>query len=646
MSTEYLKILQDVDYPTDVIVLDFETYFDSEYSLAKMSTIEYITDKRFDLLGLAVKDVSASRSRFIAPKNVEETVKSIPYNEVTIVCHNFKVEAGILKFKYGIDIPYLIDTLDLSRHVEARDRHDLAHLAGKYDLSTPKGNALDNLKGVYWKDLGFTQKLALQNYAINDVQLEWELFCKLLPKLSNPQFEIPFMAHNRKLYLKPKFVIKKKKAKALIQAMDSEIEDKVKLTNLTRKGISGNKSFCATLQDALGNEPIPTKPGSVGPIPALAKDDPQAKELAAHKIEDVRNLMNARLAVKSWPLHIRRVERLLNQSQAIGGRLPIPLNYCGAHTSRPTGGEKINVLNFGSRGNKLMKMTKSLLEAPTNHKVVTYDSSQIEARWVAYMAGQEDLLNQFATGGDPYVDFASSIFHTKLRKASESDPKPVAKYLNDRRFLGKTGILGLGYGTGHAKFYNTILSSEVGLPMVQSGLVTKKFCWKAVQTYRRRYDKIIQLWDTIEDGVKLAIKENISVPLPKGIVASCKDGTLEIKYPSSRVMRYPKCRIELKRTDRGDAENIHWKYGTLWGGSLLENISQSICRDIIAGQLMELEKAGYDVAIWVYDSITIVVDKDQAETCSEDMQKIMRTPPKWASDLPLDCEGEISNEYK
>ena len=350
MNTQ--EVLRFVDYPEDHLVLDFESYYDAKYSLSKMSIIEYIKDERFELLGCGFYDSHSDTCWFETPNGItsvfEMSIGLRNYTNFTIVVKNAKFDILILKEIFGIVPPYIIDIEDLSRHLDSCAKHSLKELAVRYKLGT-KGRTED-FKGLHWADMDKTKREALADYCLNDVSLEYQLFELLLPQLTNPKLEIPLMRHTLDIYLNPMISFDFEKAGELIYAMAAEMENVISGTNCTAENISKDKSFKQLLQTALGDEPVPMKAGKRGNIMALAQGDEGRKKLLEHPSEQVRNLMLARIAVRSWPLHIKRVNNLIKQARANGGKLAVPLKYYGAHTGRWSGSGGINLQNLGGAG--------------------------------------------------------------------------------------------------------------------------------------------------------------------------------------------------------------------------------------------------------------------------------------------------------
>ncbi len=347
---DYQSILSAVGYPINYLVLDFESFYSSTYSLSKISTIEYVKSEQFELLGCGFCEVidGVDCTWFADPSNLAVTIDSIEWTNTTIVIKNAKFDALILQEIFGVVPPYLIDIEDASRHLDSRDKHSLKYLAKKHNLGT-KGETAD-FKNLHWDDMNDAKREALGEYCLNDIRLEKDLFELLLPQLTNPTLEIPLMRHTLDIYLQPRITFDFEKAGELMYAMAAEMENVISETNYRAEDISKDKSFRKILQAALGDEPVPIKQGKRGNIMALAQGDEGRKRLLEHPSEEVRNLMLARIAVRSWPLHIKRVINLIAQAHANGGKLAVPLKYYGAHTGRWSGSGGINLQNLGGKG--------------------------------------------------------------------------------------------------------------------------------------------------------------------------------------------------------------------------------------------------------------------------------------------------------
>jgi len=314
----WTETLQSAGFPTEVLLLDFETYFDADYHLGKdkkaLSTIEYITDPRFEFTGLGIQTFNHPRlvtgSRFWDGPLVSHVIRrlqerfGIAYQNCTVVAKNCKFDITILAHHFGIYPPYTIDIEDLTRYFDARMSHKLKDVAPLFGL-TAKGDT-NQFKGQHWAEM---DHVAMKEYCLQDVALEAEMFQRLLPIIDNPKFELDLARHTLNLYLKPTLNLDLPLAEELETKMSAETDatiDRVKIywppdtaTEEIRKILRGRKEFPLMLQRWLKDDTLPTKVGKKGMIPALAKNDEACKLLLGHSNKTVRDLVQARLDITS-----------------------------------------------------------------------------------------------------------------------------------------------------------------------------------------------------------------------------------------------------------------------------------------------------------------------------------------------------------
>jgi len=710
------SILTEVGYPTNILVLDFETYFDAEYSLGKgkMSTIEYIMDDRYEEHGVAVLHIPGEFP-FTTPEahffhDISETLGSWQHRygdnlkHCTAVFKNGRFDGTILARHHNIVPPYVVDVQDLANHINPRRKNSLEALCKRYGL--PAKGDTTQFKGLHWnagiyrppsgpptRHRGMTdnEKEAMYDYACNDAEREFDLFAMLLPLLTRPEFELPLARHTHGLYWSPKIAFDFPQAEQLIEDMTAEIDLAAERVGHTQKELRGNISFVkilgkamdpheqlpgfkaqlktakhqyAVCRDSMGTTAIQaeiqnlsklitdrqvpmkvgkaTKSNPTGMIPAFAKTDEAIIRLKEHPDERVRNLVHARQAVKSWPLHIKRVRNMANQARSAAGRLSVPLHYCGAHTGRWSGGEGINLQNLAARNaHGLVLRQRGLLIPPDGYVFIIADASQVEARGTAWVAQQSDLLADFEAGVQIYCQFASEILGKKIRKARSTDPKMVAKYLKRCRQMGKVGILGCGYGMGAPKCQSMAKNQySIDLTSVEAE--------KIVGHYRTRYPKIPKFWYKIEKAFKFAIRyPDEPSDLGHGLSIYRKDDCTFIVLPSGRQLRYEGAKV----VGTGREEHIkvpnprqkNWTY--VWGGYLTENIVQAICRDLLAEAMLDVESRGIPIGLHCHDEMVPVVPIERAEWAMAEVLDAMRKRPPWATTFPLDAEAVVAERY-
>jgi hypothetical protein len=611
--------------------------------------------------------------------------------DVTVVAKNCKFDMLLLAVKFGIYPPFTVDCDDLTRTFDSRMKKGMAEAAPVFGIGY-KGDT-SQFKNLHYDQI-VEQKLLgkLKEYTLNDIDIEQQWIEKLMPIIDRPDIELPLAAHTLRLYTKPVIDFDFKLCDKLIADMQDEIEKALRditpwvLLNsgfgdqdvddafecgawveLVTDIVGKDLRFIPLLQKALpeGQE-VPSKPGDssklkkdgtpnnmallmgVGRIPALAKNDDGCKWLIAHSDPTVSALMAARQALNSWPSHIKRLTSMRNQSHASFGKFRVPLKYHGAHTGRWSGEQKVNATNLGGTGrgraiSKLISQVRHTLRAPIGCAMALVDAAQIEARNLAWYAEQDDLLDLFRIGGDPYSDLASDIFQCKVWKWKDDDteeyPGQKGKVKVYRGF-GKDAILGCGYGMGWFKFLTNCLENDALRPLFDSGEYTEDFIKGLIKTYRTKYKRIPGFWRDVEKAWRKATKYKMEVQCGRLVFDHPKSSTTTyIVLPSGRRLRYRHARV----TRDNELKHHH---GTLWGGSITENVVQATCRDFLAEWIFEIEEVtGRRVVHHVYDEIITTAGLDQAEEVMEKMIEIMSRGPEWADGMPFAAEGQVCEHY-
>jgi hypothetical protein len=685
------ECLAEAEFPPTVLVLDFETFYSPECHMGKdakaLSICEYVHDPRFEILGFGLKVLGhrweGLGTRFIPQPRVQDVMDKLTkefgksLHNVTIVSYNAKFDMLILAEKFHLFPPFTVDVMDLTRTFDARMSQKLRDTAPLFGLQN-KGET-SQFKGQHFGDL---DQKALADYCLNDVNLEASLFKHLLPIVVDPKKELFLAAHTLRLYIRPELHFDFDLAVKLRADMQDQIDAAVKdvadcvmqrigmletdraeaqeldcWREIVQPILSGDISFAKLLSGAMPEgERLPTKPGKpsenmipitgTGRIPAFAKDDDGCKDLLNHKDSMVRTLMTARMAVSSWPGHIGRIDNLVSQAKASWGLVRVPLKYYGCHTGRWSGEESVNLGNLGGSGrgkavNKLIGQVRHTLHAAPGCMLVLVDSAQIEARNVAWYAGQEDLLTEFRDKGDPYSSLATDLFKTKVWKWKPDDieeypgqEKKIAIY----RGFGKDAVLGCGFGMGAAKFYARCLANDELRPHFDSGEYTEETTARVVATYRTKYSCIPKFWSAVERAWRVATKfkrEETVGPL----AFWHKDGTTFMRLPSGRIMRYRHASVDAN-------DNLKWHWGTLWGGSITENIVQATCRDMLRDWIyIAVREEKLCVVHHVYDEIIVQVGENRAEETARVLSGIMQTCPSWAEGMPLGTDVKIKPYY-
>jgi len=663
------EILQSINWPTDVLLIDFESFFDADYHLGKgknaLSIVEYVTDPRFCFTGLGIQ-INDQSPRFIPGPHVEWAIEQLKkkygkaLHNCTVVAKNNKFDCLILVEKFDIYPSYTIDIEDLSRYYDSRMKQGLKDLAKLFKL--PAKGDTKQFKGLYWESMTPEQRQAMKEYCLRDIENEKSLLEILLPMVDNPGVELDLARHTLNLYLKPILKLDTLQANKIAADMDEALQEDLakvawvlKYRTKTKSNISkimrAKKIFPQILQDILPeDEVVPMKQGKNEMIPALAQNDVAFQLLLSHKDERVRNLCRAKAACSSWPLHQSKVKRMITQTKCSGGLIRMPLKYYGAHTGRWSGTGGWNPMNLGGKGrgrpiHPLIAQIRNTLMAPDGHTLIIVDSAQIEARELAWVAHQNDLVKGFADGEDIYSIFASELFQAKVWKPTEEEKKTLEGQTADiRRGFGKDTILGRGYGMGTNTAFDRCRQNDALRPLFDSGEYDWDFIDRLGKAYRTKYSKIPAFWTEIEKCFRWPTKypkeqTTYNISRCAQLIFSRQGSTTKMRLPSGRVMNYRHASVSPKD------DSIKYLHGHLWGGSITENLIQAMCRDLLGYWLLKCENAGIPIVLHSYDELVGCVPKKNADDRLLEMCEIMTSGPAWANGLPLSVEGQISSRY-
>lgn len=406
-----------------IITIDFETFYDRAFSLSKMTTEEYIRDELFEVIGVAVKVDDGETQWFSGTKrDTQKFLNQFPWDNALAVAHNAMFDAAILGWHFDIHPKRIADTLSMARALHGSEGISLSlkSLAEYYELGAKGTEVLDALgKGR----IDFTpEELARYgDYCINDVELTHELFKRLAAGF--PMIEFKLIDLTMRMFSQPVMELDKCVLEDHLADVKAKKEALMSKLNYEKADLMSNPKLAELLEFHGVQVPKKVSPTTGKETFAFAKNDEAFKELLEHENPQVQAIVAARLGVKST-LEETRTERFIGIANR--GTLPIPLRYYAAHTGRFGGDDKVNLQNIPRKS-----PLKKAIIAPLGFKVVDCDSSQIEARTLAWLAGQNDLVAAFDAGEDVYKIMASSIYG-----------KPVEEITDNERFVGKTTILG------------------------------------------------------------------------------------------------------------------------------------------------------------------------------------------------------------
>jgi len=349
------------------------------------------------------------------------------------------------------------------------------------------------------------------------------------------------------------------------------------------------------------------------------------------------------------------------------GRIRDHLMYCGAGRTRRWSGQRLQTQNIARGYDEpydieaacvaleqcsvmvarllfddpmimLSGLVRSMIRASAGHELLVADFSNIEARVLAVISGNKQMLEDYKNELDPYISFAMSIYDRAYDRITK-----------EQRFFGKQAILGLGYGMGSNKFGETC--ANYGKP------IDDEFAQKIVTLYREKNHMVPALWERIENDAKKVIQTK--KPLKRksqyyGFRWDFDLNALVMVLPNGSERYYIDAAIELReKFDRSQptvtykgTNSITGKWETVetWGGKLVENLVQSIARELQAEAILAVENAGHKIVLHAHDEIVCECLKGQTDL--DELIELMTTASPWARDWPIGADGWIGPRYK
>lgn len=623
----------------DIVGLDFETYFAQGYSLRSQdtSTSEYVRDRRFKAQCVGLQRSKERSPYWYAPEDIEAGLAEIDWSRTGVLAHNAAFDGFILSQHYGIVPKMYFCSMSMARPIVGHDiGAGLDEVARYYGLKGKvKADALAATKGI--RDLPDELLNPLGEYCADDVSDMWRIFRKLLA--SFPELELELIDITIRAFASPVAVVDIPRVTA---ELEKEIKERLKLVrrvgqyvgvpkNVTGEDrivyigeqLSSNPKFAEALQNVDVQPPMKPSPSNPDKrIFAFAKGDLEFQALEHHSDKRVRDLVAARLNVKST-IGETRARRMLLRGTTGDKKLPLLLNYGKARTLRWTGGDKFNPQNF-TRGGELRRSIK----APRGYKIIVVDSGQIEARMNAWVWEQTDLLDVFRQGGDPYCEMASEVYGKKITKKNYKE-----------RFVGKVAVLGLGYQMGPPKFQYTLEAGLMGPPVH----IELELAEKVVSIYRKKNHKIVAGWRYLEQrladmmsGVRTEELKDILL-FGKQRVYTVSGFTLQYTGLTAEVNHHTGGWTNFTYKNKGNSVHIY-------GGKFNENIIQHLARLVVAEQMVHIARR-YRIITMTHDEVVYLAPTREAKKAYEFGLECLTTPPDWCSDIPLSAEGGFDDVY-
>lgn len=595
-----------------IVTLDFETFYSNDYSLTRMSTEDYVTDPRFEVILVSAKIDDGPVEWFTGTmKETHKWLSKLDIPSSGLVCHNAMFDGLILKHHFHIAPKFYFDTAQMAQAVlKPYVRSVSLESCLEYcKLGISKGTEVKNMMGRSRDSLSRIESQRYGEYGKTDVEGTYRLWRFLMPQMTEEELVVADLTH--RMYLEPQLELDATLLAEILAEVRAKKEQLMASISeqVTRTQLMSNEQFAGLLRAQGVEVPMKVSPLTGNVSLALAKSDTGFKQMQEDYADDpyVSALLAARLGIKST-IEETRTERLLQIAMRYP-KLRVPLRYYAAHTGRYGGTEKINLQNPPRIDKSRLRFA---IRAPKGHVMLAADLSQIEARITAWLARQWDLVEQFKQKRDVYSEFATIAYQRPITKANKTE-----------RFVGKTCILGLGYGMGSTKLKSTLFKDSVR--------VTEAESTKLVNTYRTTYALIPQLWRYLDTCIGYIHHGAGSMKI--GPCETIKGGVM---LPNDMPLIYH----QLNQNSEGQwVYRFGYEVRTLWGGKLTENIVQALARIVIVENMLTIEKElGLRPVLQVHDELDYVIPEAEADATAQAITRIMSVPPAWAENLPVAVE--------
>jgi DNA polymerase len=594
----------------NILTIDFETYYSRDFSLTKSTTEEYVRSDLFEVIGVSVKENDNDAVWFSGTH--DETLNFLngfDWGNSFALAHNAMFDGAILTWRFDIKPMAWLDTLAMARATDGLEvGNSLAKLVERYGLGKKGTEVLDALNKRR-TDFSAIELNAYGGYCKNDVELTYALFHILVHRFSRSELQL--ISLTIKMFSEPVLRLDTPLLEQHLMQVQERKEKLLAQCVANKETLMSNPKLAELLIKMGVEPPMKESPANGKLTYAFAKNDEEFKALMEHPDERVQAIIAARLGTKST-LEETRTQRFISIS--LRGRMPVPLRYYAAHTGRWGGDDKLNLQNLPRKS-----LLKDSIIAPKGHVLIDADSSQIEARIVAWLSGQQDLVDAFERKEDVYKIMASAIYG---KAEKEIDTR--------ERFVGKTTILGAGYGMGHTKF---------GIQLKTFGVeIEDQEASRIISVYRQTYPHIPRLWKEANSAIDaLRQGKTTTVGHQPQALSVTESGFL---LPSGLYLNYK----DLQEGEDGYTYASRRGRIKIYGGKVVENVCQALARCVIGEQMLKISRK-YKVALTVHDAVMAVVKEEEKDEALAYIEECMKWRPGWALTLPLACEIGVGKSY-
>ncbi|MFA7256433.1 MAG: DNA polymerase [Kiritimatiellales bacterium] len=582
-----------------VFAIDFETYYDSDYSLKKMDAWSYVHHPKFDAY---LMSVYGDDFQWVGhPKDFQCWEF---FNGALLLAHNAAFDSLVFK---------RLQEQKIIPPVQPAAWRCSASLA--VYLSAPR-----NLKGACKQLLGIEvdkttrskacgqttgelfENQAMTDYALEDARLCYVLWEKFNHQWPDDEKELATLTFE---WGQAGIGVDFQTLEKCIQTLEKQRFDAVQhlpwVDDFNEDTPLSHRQLALACREA--GIPCPA---------SLAMDSPLCEEWE-NKYGDEYPWVNAMRVFRRTNMLLSRFYAVRSRVRKSDNRFPYGMKYFGAVPGRWSGDAGFNVQNM-PRGELFGVNLRSCFQPSDGCVFVIADLSQIEPRILAWLIDDHEFLSLVRDGVDIYEAHARATM-------GYNDPAPLEETNSTLRGLAKARVLGLGYGCGPKKF----VSVAKNLGGIEISFAEAK---QTVADFRSKNPKISRLWNQLDRDFKRSAGGDYSIELPSG-----------------RTLNY----FDVKKTSRGyyTAKTVRGgRERSLYGGLLCENLVQATARDLFAEHLLQIHRSDIGrIVFHVHDEVIVEVPKEQAEEAEKQILEIMRTTPDWLSGCPVNAKAGIFTHY-
>lgn len=621
--------------------IDIETR--SAVDLRKAGVYKYVSDDSFDILLFAYAvDDGPVKCIDLTRNELPDDIRLMIINPSVIkYAHNAQFERVALSAYLGhtlyptawrctmihaaqLGMPLSLDKLAAYLKIDAQKDQAGKRLINKFSVPTKDGgwNAPEDHPEDWQRFI---------NYCIRDVEAEMQI-AEFLNRAPVPESEWELYALDQRINDNGIGVDVELAEGAVNASAENEAAGMAKLKLLTDLD---NPKSAAQLKRWLAGEGIHA--------PSIVKDAVVELLEQDDLPENVRQVLKLRLALSNTS--VKKYQAILNMV-CPDGRVHGLLQFYGASRTGRWAGRGIQIQNLPRNkmegeeldaaresvkrgetadGSVLKQLIRTALVPADGCEFLVSDFSAIEARVLAWIAGERWALEAFADHGKIYEATAAQMYKVSIDDVDK-----------DMRSKGKVAVLACGYGGG-VNALKAMGAEKMGLKEGELQPI--------IDQWRNANRNVCKLWYEVENAAKGAIA-GVKTKAADGKLTFEKRGmTLFIKLPSGRELAYQKARITGDRIEYvGQGTAAAFILLSTWGGKLVENVTQAIARDVLAESMLNLDTFGYKIVGHVHDEV--IVEAEKNTTAIEEIEAIMATEIPWAEGLPLNAEGFATEYYR